>query len=57
MENTKAESTEMSEMADFLSKVIENKDDPEGLLKLIIKKVNEGEKTKRKRKSTINADV
>ena len=57
MENTKADSTEMSEMADFLSKVIENKDDPEGLLKLIIKKVNEGEKTKRKRKSTINADV
>ncbi len=51
MENTKADSTEMSEMADFLTKVIENREDPEGLLKLIIKNVNEGEKVKKGRKN------
>ena len=44
-ENTRTTS-EMSDMADFLSKVIESKEDPEKLLKLIIKNVNEGEKNK-----------
>lgn len=48
-ENTRT-NTEMSDMADFLSKVIENKEDPEELLKLIVKNVTEGEKCKKGKK-------
>ena len=49
-ENTRT-NTEMSDMAKFLSDVIENKENPEELLKLIVKNVSEGEKAKKGKKS------